>query len=38
LAMDYNKNVDLALCTKLWVEDLWNITAKMVSEYKNINS
>ncbi len=35
LAMDYNKNVDDALCKKLWVDSLWCITAHMVSKFKN---
>jgi len=35
LALDYNKNVDLALCKTLWVSELGDLTAKKVSELKN---
>ena len=35
LPHDYWKNADFAICRILWVENMWDITAKMVSEWKN---
>jgi len=33
LPVHYNRNIDVALCRKLWVNSLWDIDAMMVSKF-----